>query len=144
MDITEAVHAAKVLARTGALHPVRPDRILRMAAAYRHWGVSLAAGFATTAAHYGERPAAVDERGTISFRELDARSDALARALAHVGLRAGDSVGVLCRNHRYLLEISGALSKAGIHAVYMNTGFSAPQLRQVYQRERAIALVHDD
>jgi fatty-acyl-CoA synthase len=144
MRLTDAVHATRVLVRSGALHPTRPDRAVRMALAYRHWGTNLGAAFATAGARYAERVAIVDERGTVTFAELDARTDALARGLAHSAIRNGDRVGVLCRNHRYIVEITGALAKLGAHAVYLNTGFSAAQLREVYARERAIALVHDE
>ena len=35
---------------------------------------------------------------------------------------------VLCRNHRYFFEITGALAKLGANALYLNTGFAAPQV----------------
>jgi fatty-acyl-CoA synthase len=140
----DALHSARVLARSGALAPARPDRLARMLAAYRHWGVSLASAFATAAARFDERIAIVDERGSESYAQLDARTDAIARGLVETGVRGGGTVGVLCRNHRYFFEITGALAKLGAHAVYLNTGFSAPQLRDVMERERAVLLVHDE
>ena len=83
------------------------------------------------AARYGDRPALIDERGPVSFAELDARSDAIARGLIETGVHAGDTVGVLCRNHRYFFEITGALAKLGANALYLNTGFAAPQIDAV-------------
>src|SRR5207253_6314987 len=100
--------------------------------------------FAMGAARYGDRPALFDERGTLSFADLDARSNAIARGLIETGVRAGDTVAVLCRNHRYFFEITGALAKLGANALYLNTGFAAPQIASVMQRERAIVLVHDN
>ena len=50
------------------------------------------------------------------FAELDARTDAVARGLIETGVRAGDSVAILCRNHRYFFEIAGALAKLGVDA----------------------------
>ena len=64
------------------------------------------------AARYGDRPAIADERGPLSFAELDARSDAIARGLIETGVRAGDTVGVLCRNHRGFFEITGRAGQA--------------------------------
>ena len=61
-----------------------------------------------------------------------------------LGINAGDSVGVLCRNHRYIVELGGTLAKMGAHAVYLNTGFASHQLQSVYEREGAVALVHDE
>jgi acyl-CoA synthetase (AMP-forming)/AMP-acid ligase II len=142
--LTGAARATKALVRSGVLRPERPDRLWHLAQAVRHWGPGLAAVFAMGAARYGNRPALVDERGSMSFAELDARSDAIARGLVETGVHAGDTVGVLCRNHRYFFEITGALAKLGANALYLNTGFAAPQIAAVMQRERAIVLVHDD
>ncbi len=142
--LTDAARATKALVRSGVLRPERPDRLWHIAQAVRHWGPGLAATFAMGAARYGDRPALVDERGTITFADLDARSNAIARGLIETGVRAGDTVAVLCRNHRYFFEITGALAKLGANALYLNTGFAAPQIAAVMQRERAIVLVHDD
>jgi acyl-CoA synthetase (AMP-forming)/AMP-acid ligase II len=142
--LTDAARATQALVRSGVLRPERPDRLWHIAQAVRHWGPGLAATFAMGAARYGDRPALVDERGTISFAELDARSNAIARGLIETGVRVGDTVAVLCRNHRYFFEITGALAKLGANALYLNTGFAAPQIAAVMQRERAIVLVHDD
>ena len=142
--IDDVVHTLRVLGRSGVLRRARPDRMLRMGMAYRHWGMSLAAAFAMSGARYEGRVAIVDERGTLTFAELDRGSDAQAIALARLGVRAGDVVGVLCRNHRGIVEVTGALSKLGAHALYLNTGFSAPQLREVASRERATTLVYDE
>jgi acyl-CoA synthetase (AMP-forming)/AMP-acid ligase II len=142
--LTEAAHAAAVLARAGVLHPEPPSRVLRIASAVRRWGPSVAAVFAISAARFDTRIALVDERGPLTFAELDHRSDALARGLGGIGVRAGDTVGVLCRNHRYFFDITAALAKLGVNVLFLNTGFSPPQLRDVMQREDARVLVHDD
>jgi fatty-acyl-CoA synthase len=142
--LADAARATKALLRSGLLRPERPDRVWRMAQAVRHWGPGLAAVFTMGAARYGGQPALVDERGPMSFAELDARSDAIARGLIETGVRTGDTVAVLCRNHRYFFEITGALAKLGANALHLNTGFAAPQVGEVMQRERAIVLVHDD
>jgi fatty-acyl-CoA synthase len=142
--LTEAAHAAAVLARAGVLHPEPPSRMLRIASAVRHWGPSLGALFAIGAARYDARIALVDEQGVLTFADLDRRTDALARGFGDVGVGAGDTVGVLCRNHRAFFDTTGALAKLGANVLFLNTGFSAPQLRDVMQREDARVLVHDD
>ena len=125
--LTEAARAAAVLARAGVLHPEPPSRMLRIASAVRHWGPSVAAVFAITAARFDTRIALVDERGPLTFADLDRRSDALARGLRDIGVGEGDTVGVLCRNHRYFFDLTGALAKVGVNVLFLNTGFSAPQ-----------------
>ncbi len=118
--------------------------MLRIASAVRHWGPSLAALFAITAARFDSRIALVDEVGPLTFAELDHRTDALARGLGDIGVVAGDTVGVLCRNSRSFFDVTGALAKLGVNVLFLNTGFSAPQVRDVMQREGARVLVHDD
>jgi non-ribosomal peptide synthetase component F len=43
----------------------------------------------TQAARHGERPALVDHTGTVTYRSLNSRANALARALMCAGLRRG-------------------------------------------------------
>jgi fatty-acyl-CoA synthase len=143
-QIADVADATRAILRSGVLRPERPARLLRMARTVRKWGPGVAALFGLGAARYGDRPALVDERGRISFTELDARTDAVARGLIETGIRAGDSVAILCRNHRYFFEIVGALAKLGVDAVYLNTAFAAPQVADVMRRERSVLLVHDD
>ena len=143
-QIADVADATRAILRSGVLRPERPARLLRMARTVRKWGPGVAALFGLGAARYGDRPALVDERGRVSFSELDARTDAVARGLIESGIRAGDSVAILCRNHRYFFEIVGALAKLGVDAVYLNTAFAAPQVADVMRRERSVLLVHDD
>ena len=46
----------------------------------------------------------VDELGELTWGELHRRSNSLARALAERGVREGDSVAVMCRNHRGFID----------------------------------------
>ena len=143
-QLVDTVRATVALAQAGVLRPEPPDRLWRLARAVRKWGPGLAAVFAIGAERFADRAALVDERGPLTFAELDARCDAVARGLIETGVQPGDTVGILCRNHRYLFEITGALAKLGADALYLNTGLAAPQLDLVVRRERAILLVHDE
>ncbi len=143
-QLADATRTARALLQTGVLRPERPDRLRRLVRAFRHWGPGLAAVFAMGAARRGDRPALVDEHGSLSFADLDARAAAIARGLIETGVRTDDTVAVLCRNHRYFFEITGALAKLGANALYLNTGFAGPQIADVVHRERAVLLVHDD
>src|SRR6476469_6207622 len=111
--LSGAARATRALVRSGVLRPERPDRLWRIAQAVRHWCPGLAAVFALGAERHGQRVALFDERGPMTFVELDARSDAIARGLRETGVQAGDTVAVLCRNHRFFFEITGALAKLG-------------------------------
>jgi len=140
----EALRSGRVLLRSGALHPEPPGRLVRMLGAYRHWGATLGGAFATAAARYGDRVALVDELGPLSYTQLDRRTDAVALGLRAAGIGPGHVVGVMCRNHRYFLDVTGGLAKIGADALYCNTGFAGPQLHDVMAREHADLLVHDD
>ncbi|HEV2075027.1 MAG TPA: AMP-binding protein [Thermoleophilaceae bacterium] len=139
----DRAYAARTFARAGLIRPVRPDRLIRAGISLRRWGPTPAAGYAASAARYPEEPAVIDELGTLSFGEVEARTNALAHALSDAGVKEGDGVGVMCRNHRGFIETTVALSKLGAHALYLNTAFAAPQLADVVAREKPIAIVYD-
>src|SRR3954468_12975449 len=135
MNIVEMARGFRAVGRSGLLTPPRPDRLFRSGLAVRYWGPTLAAGFAAGAARFGDRVGLLDERGALTYEELDARTNALARGLAAHGVPSGAVVGILCRNHRYFVDATGACSKLGAHALYLNTSFSMPQLHDVVERE---------
>ena len=139
----EQLHVASTLLRAGVIRPARPDRALRALAGLRRWGPTLAAGYLGAAARYPHAVAIVDELGTLTFEEVDRRTNRLANALAEEGLTEGDAVAILCRNHRYFVEATVACSKLGAHAVYLNTAFAGPQVAEVLGREGPVAVIHD-
>jgi fatty-acyl-CoA synthase len=141
-SVDEAFSAAALLA-SGAVTvapPQRYVRTLRGLHAYGPVGLLVSAG----AELHGETTAIVDERGTSTFRELDERSNALANAWLAAGFEPGASVGILCRNHRWLFEALAAAAKVGARTLLLNTDFAGPQLRDVCVREEVELLVHDE
>jgi acyl-CoA synthetase (AMP-forming)/AMP-acid ligase II len=138
------VFTVRTLARAGVLRPARPDRLLRSASALRRFGPTPAAGYSISAQRYPDDVGVIDDLGTLTFRELHERTNALAHALAADGLGEGDSVGLMMRNHRGFLETTIACSKLGCHVVLFNTAFSGPQLADVARREEPRAIVYDD
>jgi fatty-acyl-CoA synthase len=86
----------------------------------------------------------IDELGSLTFTELNQRSDALTCALRDRGVGEEDCVGILCRNHRGFLDITFASAKLGARTLYLNTDFGGPQLRDVCAREGVTLLVHDE
>ncbi|MGH3736340.1 MAG: acyl-CoA synthetase [Micromonosporaceae bacterium] len=130
-------------ARAGLLGIEPPHRLVRIAAAVSRYG-SVGALPAIAAARHGDRAAVIDERGTVSFAELEARTNALANAWRARGLRPGEGVAILARNHRWFAEATFAAAKCGAKIVLLNTDFAGPQLREVAQREGTDLLVYDD
>ncbi|MET0823252.1 MAG: AMP-binding protein [Solirubrobacterales bacterium] len=132
------------LAQAGVIRPMRPDKIARVAREIGRWGASPAAGIAAAAIARPDQAMVIDEAGTISFASEHRRSNALARALANQGVRAGDGIAIMARNHRGFIDASLAAAKLGANGLYMNTAFSGPQLEDVMERERPAALIYDE
>jgi fatty-acyl-CoA synthase len=135
---------AGTLLRTGVIRPIWPSRAIRALDALHRWGRSLASGYITAAIRYPNRAAIIDERGTLTFAEVDARTNALAHALAQAGIGEGDGVAIMCRNHRGFIDASVAVVKLGADALFLNTEFGAPAIAQVLERERTVALIYDE
>jgi fatty-acyl-CoA synthase len=95
------------------------------------------------AVRHPDDPAIVDELGTLTFHEVHQRSNAIAHGLADAGVKEGDGVGIMCRNHRFFIEATVAASKLGANALYLNTAFAGPQLTEVVKREKPAALIYD-
>jgi acyl-CoA synthetase (AMP-forming)/AMP-acid ligase II len=134
----------RVLVSSGMIAAMRPDKYLRQAAVIRRQGTNAMTGISLSAVRSPRATALVDERGSLTWRELDRRSDAAAVALQELlGDRSG-TLGILCRNHRGLVESLAAASRIGADALLLNTGFSAPQLGDVLEREHASLVVYDE
>jgi acyl-CoA synthetase (AMP-forming)/AMP-acid ligase II len=142
-QVSTKVQTLLTLARAGVVRPTRPDRLARTAVALMRWGPTPAAGYTVAAARYPDEVGVVDELGTLTFLQMHERSNALAHALAEDGIRPGDGVAIMCRNHRGFIDAVVACSKLGANALFLNTQFSKPQLADVLERERPTALVYD-
>ena len=143
-QVAQKAWAVKVLAGAGVIRPVRPDKLVSLGLTLGRWGPTPAAGYTASAIRYPNETAIIDELGTLTFEDVHLRSNALAHALADKGIKEGDNVAVLCRNHRGFIDITIACSKLGAHALYLNTQFAAPQVTDVCEREEPVALVYDE
>src|ERR1700733_6525471 len=92
---------------------------------------------------YPSLPAVVDERGTLTYRQVDDMSTALRCGLQRLGTGAGSVVGLLCRDQRGLINACASCGKLGARLVLMNTGFARPQFAQVCEREGVKVVLHD-
>jgi acyl-CoA synthetase (AMP-forming)/AMP-acid ligase II len=134
----------RVLVGSGMIAPMRPDKYLRQALVVRRHGANAMSGIGLSAARAPKAPALVDERGSMTWAELDRRVDAAGVGLLELlGGREG-TLGILCRNHRGLVEALAAATRIGADALLLNTGFSGPQLRDVMEREQATVVVYDE
>ncbi|MEY8017807.1 AMP-binding protein [Mycobacterium servetii] len=137
------VRSLLLYARAGGLRAVPPWRIVPVLRAFGRYGL-LGAATAITAARDPDGVALIDERGALSFRDLDRRTNALANAWRGRGVGPGTTVAVMAGNHRGLLEAVFAAGKCGAGVVLLNTGFGGEQLAGMVAREGVDLLVHDD
>jgi fatty-acyl-CoA synthase len=141
--ITAELTALRAAARAGMIGPMPPRALAATARAMRAYG-PLGAATAVPAHRSPGRTGLVDDRGSLTFGELERRCNALAAALLARGAGPGSTVGVLCRNHRGLLQAMSGAAKTGSSVLFLNTDFAAPQLRDAVAREGVTVLLHDD
>ncbi|MET7769609.1 acyl-CoA synthetase [Nocardia sp. NPDC005366] len=138
----EAVKAIGLLRSRGVTDPRNPLETLRTIKESRVFGPQ------ATAVQHSARvtpdlPALVDERGELTYRQLDEQATAIARGLRAAGITEGTVIGALCRDHRGLILSMVAAGKLGVRVALMNTGFAKPQFAEVCEREQVKAVLHD-
>ncbi len=148
MKILNAVNnlavSARVLGGAGIVRPMGPATLVGLGRTLKAWGTGPAGGFIAMAVREPERTALIDELGELTYGELERRSNALARALRELDVSEGDSVAIMCRNHRGFVDATVATAKLGADVVFLNTAFAGPQLVDVLEREGPQVVVHDE
>lgn len=135
--------AVAAMVRAGAIDVLEPPhRLAAVALAVRAYG-TFGSAVQIAAIRHGNRPAIVDEQGELTYADLDQQINRLADALLAKGLASGDTVAILCRNHRVPLVAAFAASRAGLNTLWLNTSFSARQVSEVCEREGLDLLIHD-
>src|SRR5688572_7318803 len=98
------VRAAKVLSQAGVIKAENPATAAKAVRTLLQWDMTPAAGFVVSALRFPDEPAIVDEKGELTFGEVDKRTNALSRALGDEGVGPDDSVAIMCRDHRWFVE----------------------------------------
>ncbi|MGE2717154.1 acyl-CoA ligase FadD12 [Mycolicibacterium litorale] len=148
MELTERLGAAAGLVdamrRARLIAPMRPDKYVRIAAAMRRENMGITSGFASAARRCPDAPGLIDERGTLTWREIDQRSDALAAALQALPGGQPKVIGIMARNHRGFVESLIAANRIGADVLLLNTSFAGPALAEVVDREGVAAVIYDE
>ena len=106
------------------------------------WGSDTLSGWLRRNARENpEGTALVDERGTVSNAELEARVDSIATGLHHAGVRPGDVVAVQLPNVREHIEILLAVSALGAVTTTLYMSFRGADLAAQLGHSRARMLV---
>ena len=152
--LAETLGIVATMGRARLLAPMRPDKYLRIAAAMQRENMGITSGFAAAAQRCPDRPGLVDELGTLTWREIDHRADALAAGLQDLrsgrpqpDVAAGAApkvIGIMARNHRGFVEALIAANRIGADVLLLNTSFAGPALAEVVQREGVDAVIYDE
>ena len=144
--LAETLGIVATMRRAGVIAPMRPDKYVRIAAAMQRENMAITSGFAAAAQRCPDRPGLVDELGTLTWREIDRRADALAAALQKLA-PAPTVIGIMARNHRGFVAALIAANRIGADVLLLNTSFAGPALAEVVQREGTVgplAVIYDE
>jgi fatty-acyl-CoA synthase len=114
-----------------------------MVADIRRWG-EFGMIPALNARRTPDRTAIIDDDGEVTFKELDDAANTVANGLLALGVRGGDGVALLIRNHRWFLIALYGAAKVGVRLILLNSEFSGPQIKEVSEREGAKLIIFDD
>jgi fatty-acyl-CoA synthase len=137
------LHYAVKMFEAGAFKVEPPQNIAGMVADIRRWG-EFGMIPALNARRTPNRTAIIDDDGEMTFKELDDAANAVANGLLAIGVRGGDGLALLIRNHRWFLVALYGAAKVGVRIILLNSEFSGPQIKEVSEREGAKLIIFDD
>ncbi|MCB0931701.1 MAG: long-chain-fatty-acid--CoA ligase FadD2 [Mycobacterium sp.] len=137
------LHYLQKMITSGAFGIEPPQNYAALVADIKRWGeVGMIPSL--NARRCPNRLALIDDEGSMTFAELNDACNAAANALLAMGVKGGDGVGILARNHRWFLIANYAAARVGARIILLNTEFSGPQIRDVSAREGAKVIIYDD
>jgi len=137
------LHYFLKMLEAGAFKLEPPQNIAAMVADIRRWG-EFGMIPALNARRTPNRVAIVDDDGEITFKELDDAANEVANGLLAMGVKGGDGVAILARNHRWFLIAVYGAARTGARIILLNSEFSGPQIKEVAEREGAKVIIYDD
>ena len=78
---------------------------------------------------------------TVTYAQLDERSERFARALRSLGVGVGDHIVILMENNRPYLEVAWAAQRSGLYYTAVNTHLHASEVQYILDDCGALALV---
>ncbi|OMC13982.1 acyl-CoA synthetase [Mycolicibacter heraklionensis] len=137
------LHYLRKILESGALKLESPRVIASALSDGARWG-ELGMIPALNARRDPNGVAVIDDDGSITFKELDDAVNAVANGLLAMGVRGGDGVAILARNHRWFLIANYGCARVGARLILLNSEFSGPQIKDVSEREGAKLIIYDD
>ncbi|WP_099288202.1 long-chain-fatty-acid--CoA ligase FadD2 [Mycobacterium persicum] len=140
---TSELHYVRKIVESGAFRLESPLNYAAMANEIVKWG-EFGMLPSLNARRHPDRAACIDEEGEFTYKQLDEAAHAVATALLAKGVRAGDGVALLARNHRWFLIANYGAARVGARIILLNSEFSGPQIKEVSEREGAKLIIYDD
>jgi len=137
------LHYVRKIFEAGAFRLEPPQNYAGMATDIYKWG-EFGMLPSLNARRHPDRAACIDEDGEFTFRELDEAAHAVANGLIEKGVKGGDGVAILARNHRWFLIANYGAARVGARIILLNSEFSGPQIKEVSEREGAKLIIYDD
>jgi fatty-acyl-CoA synthase len=137
------LHYVRKIIEAGAFRLEPPQNYAAMVSEIAKWG-EFGMLPSMNARRTPHRAACIDEDGEFSYQELDEAAHAVANGLLDMGVRAGDGVALLARNHRWFLIANYGAARVGARIILLNSEFSGPQIKEVSEREGAKVIIYDD
>jgi fatty-acyl-CoA synthase len=137
------LHYLRKIIESGAFRLEPPLNYAALAADFRKWG-EIGMLPALNARRTPNRTAIIDDDGSLTYKELDEATNAVAHGLLAKGVRGGDGVAILARNHRWFSIANFGCARVGARIILLNSEFSGPQIKEVAEREGAKLIIHDD
>jgi fatty-acyl-CoA synthase len=137
------LHYLRKIIESGAFRLEPPQNYAAMVADIARWG-EIGMLPALNARRTPNRAAIIDDEGSLTYRELDEAANAVAHGLLAKGVRGGDGVAILARNHRWFCIAEFGCARVGARIILLNSSFSGPQIKEVAEREGAKLIIYDD
>ena len=112
-----------------------------MALIERAQDLTIASALAARAESDSARPYLLHGNGTLTFSEVDIQSDALAAALANLGIVTGDRVALVLPACPEFAVAMFAAAKLGAVVVPLNPRLTIPELQYMLRHSEAVAAV---
>jgi fatty-acyl-CoA synthase len=98
---------------------------------------------ASTVAEHGDRPAIIDSRRTLTWRDIGAMVEGYAAELCRLGAGRGDRIALWLPNSADYLALIFAVARIGAISVHVNTRFRAHEAGSLLRRTEPAILIGD-
>ena len=106
--------------------------------------MSPAAAYAVNSVVDPDRLAVIDDERTVTYAQIDRRTNSLARSLAELGAGPERRFAILCRNGAAFVESVVTAAKLGADPLPLNTSFSASEVAAVIEREQPPVVIFEE